>query len=298
MHNSVAIRQLLIPKNIALLPTLVLSGLTLLGSPITDDPFSFSTGSPDGKIGTASHPSGPGKIEVESADDFILGNSTLIDHATITGLLPAGVSLKDIEGVAVELYRVFPADSDAARTPNVITRVNSPADNAFDSRDSADKNLQFRSDVLQDNFSVLNTVVNGIHPLPNQFTGGEGAASGQQVLISITFKTPFELSAGHYFFKPSVDVTGADFLWLSAPKPTTPPFAGDLQTWIRDENLAPDWERIGTDVTHAGPFNATFSLSGTELPDSTNSFLLMGLGLAGLLAYRGQSRKQPHSSRA
>ena len=271
MHNFVLVRQLLIPKSIALLPTLVLSGLTVLGSPITDDPFSFSTGSPDGKVGTASHPSGPGKIEVESADDFILSNSTLIDHATITGLLPTGVSLKDIEGVAVELYRVFPADSDATRTPNVVTRANSPADNAFDSRDSADKNLKFQADVLQDSFSVLNTVVDGIHPKPNQTTGGEGAASGQEVLISITFKTPFELAAGHYFFKPSVDVTGANFLWLSAPKPTAPPlFAGDLQTWIRDENLAPDWERIGTDVIGAGAFNATFSLSGTELPDNSN----------------------------
>src|SRR6266496_3099239 len=104
MYNFVVVRQLLIPKSIALLPTLVLSGLTVLASPITDDSFSFSTGSPDGKVGTASHPSSPGKIEVESADDFILSSSTLIDHATITGLLPAGVSLKDIEGVAVELY--------------------------------------------------------------------------------------------------------------------------------------------------------------------------------------------------
>ena len=297
MYSIIALpRQSVIAIRTTVLTTLVLGGLTLLGSPIKDDVFSFSTGSPDGKIGTASHPSGPGAIEVESADDFILSSSTLIDHATITGLLPAGVKLKAIEGVAVELYRVFPNDSVDPPSGNVLSRVNSPADNAFDSRDSADKNLKFKADVLSDNFSVQNTVVNGIHPIPGQHTGGEGSASGQEVLITITFKTPFELAAGHYFFKPSVDVTGADFLWLSAPKPVIPIFAGDLQSWIRDENLAPDWERIGTDVIGGATFNATFSLSGTSVPDSSNSVVLLGLSLAFLLAYRGQATKHARSS--
>ena len=35
-------------------------------------PFFFSTGDPDGKIATASRPGGPGVLEIESADDFIL----------------------------------------------------------------------------------------------------------------------------------------------------------------------------------------------------------------------------------
>jgi hypothetical protein len=36
----------------------------------------------------------------------------------------------------------------------------------------------------------------------------------------------------------------------------------DLQSWIRNDALAPDWLRIGTDITGQGPFNAAFSLSG------------------------------------
>ena len=36
----------------------------------------------------------------------------------------------------------------------------------------------------------------------------------------------------------------------------------DLQSWIRNDALAPDWLRIGTDITAQGPFNAAFSLSG------------------------------------
>jgi len=46
-------------------------------------------------------------------------------------------------------------------------------------------------------------------------------------------------------------------------------FAGDLQAWIRNSNLAPDWLRIGTDIID-GPtpptFNMTFSLVGDTVP--------------------------------
>jgi len=50
---------------------------------------------------------------------------------------------------------------------------------------------------------------------------------------------------------------------VSPPRPTAPPlFVGDLQSWIRNDDLAPDWLRIGTDITGQGPFNASFSLSG------------------------------------
>jgi hypothetical protein len=37
---------------------------------------------------------------------------------------------------------------------------------------------------------------------------------------------------------------------------------GDLQSWIRNDELAPDWLRIGADIVGAGAFNASFSLSG------------------------------------
>ena len=63
-------------------------------------------------------------------------------------------------------------------------------------------------------------------------------------------------------------MTGGEFFWLSAPKPIIPPgtpFNPDLQSWIRNEDLAPDWLRIGTDVVGGSPaptFNATFTLQG------------------------------------
>jgi hypothetical protein len=50
--------------------------------------------------------------------------------------------------------------------------------------------------------------------------------------------------------------------------PGTPFPAGvtDLQSWIRNSDLDPDWLRIGTDITHLGPFNAAFALSGDLEP--------------------------------
>src|SRR5207253_10386381 len=62
-----------------------------------------------------------------------------------------------------------------------------------------------------------------------------------------------------------------------------PPGATDLQSWTRNDNLAPDWLRIGTDITHQGPFNATFSLTGTVPAPST--LLLLAFGITGISAY-------------
>src|SRR4030095_322803 len=68
-----------------------------------------------------------------------------------------------------------------------------------------------------------------------------------------------------------VGLSSGDFLWLSAPRPIVAPgtpFLPDLQSWIRNDALAPDWLRIGTDITGQGPFNAAFSLSGETDADA------------------------------
>jgi len=96
------------------------------------------------------------------------------------------------------------------------------------------------------------------------------------VQISVSFMLPVDLPADHYFFRPEAALSSGNFLWLSAAGP--PQFTGDLQTWIRNEDLKPDWERVGTDVTHQGPFNASFSLTGEIVPGP-----IVGAGLPGLL---------------
>ena len=259
----------------------VLAGLTATATaaPI---PFFFSTGDPDGKIGTLSRPAGPGLLETETADDFTTTLPTTITSATFVGLLPSGASPSSVSDVDIELYNIFPVDSANPPSGNVPTRVNSPSDNQFAAFDSGAGDITVTTSSLNSNFTVANTVVNGIHPSPGQFTGGEGPATGEEVLFNIVFNTALSLSPGHYFFRPEVGLTSGNFLWLSAPKPIVAPgtpFSPDLQTWIRNSALSPDWLRIGTDITHEGPFNATFSLEGTQIIPEPSTVLLLGTGL-------------------
>ena len=265
--------------------------------PAVADPFSFSTASPDGRIGTLSRPSALGGIiETETADDFILSHPTSITQATFTGLIPLGTPLSSITNVEIEFYHVFPVDSANPPSGNVVTRNNSPADVeiAAATRDAAAGSLTFSASLLNTRFTVANTVVNGIHKQPNQFTGGEGAATGQEVRITATFQTAVTLLADHYFFRPEVALSSGNFLWLSAAGP--PDFTGDLQTWIRTDGaggLSPDWSRIGTDITHQGPFNASFSLTGVvPLPAALPLFVSGLIGLV-LLGWRRKKAAGP-----
>jgi hypothetical protein len=249
-------------------------------------PFFFSTGSPDGQIATLSRTASTGKLETETADDFVTTLPTQITDASFIGLLVGGATPANVHDVEIELYHVFPVESANPPDGRVVARANSPSDNNFAAADGVAGQLSFTTTALNPSFHAFNSVVNGINPAPNQFTGGEGPVTGQEVQFNVHFNTPFSLNANdHVFFRPEVDLGNAgDFLWLSAPKPILSgtlgagtPFADpktDLQTWTRTDGagvLAPDWERIGTDITHQGPFNASFSLSGTAFTTSLTS---------------------------
>src|SRR5262249_6985770 len=86
--------------------------------------------------------------------------------------------------------------------------------------------------------------------------------------LTVTFTKPLLLPADHYFFVPQVLASDPNvhFLWLSAPRPIVfgTPFNTDLQAWIRNADLEPDWLRVGTDIVGGGvTFNASFTLSGS-----------------------------------
>ncbi len=266
---------------------LVLFSASFIVARINGQTFTYNNDFPNDLIGTASRPESAGKIEIESADDFLItSNPTRITGATFTGLIPANATINDVR---IEIYRVFPNDSDTARTPNVVTRVNSPSDVAFADRSSNDGNLSFSTSVLSANFTALNSVLNGINKFPSQTTGGEGSVTGQEVRFSIDFLTPFKLPKDHYFFIPQVELAGStdNFFWLSSERPIVSgtPFLPDLQSWIRNANLDPDWSRIGTDIVGgnlAPTFNASFSLTGT-VPDTGSTAALFGSGVIALI---------------
>src|SRR5438034_3462686 len=85
--------------------------LLLLASRAAAASFTFSTGEPDGKIATLSRPSGQGKLQTETADDFVTTQAVVISQASFTGLLPAGADISSISGAEIEIYHVFPFDS-------------------------------------------------------------------------------------------------------------------------------------------------------------------------------------------
>jgi hypothetical protein len=231
-------------------------------------PFSFTTGNADGLLGAVSRRASPGKLETETADDFTLDQTTVIRQATIIGLVPSGTQPQDIKEVEVEVYHIFPLDSAVPPSGNVPSRGNSPSDVEIGTATRAGNSgtLTFFTNVLNSNFGVGNTVVNNLK-VATAPPGGEGSTAGEEVEITITFTSPIILPAGHYFFRPEVRLTSGDFLYLSAPKVIPAP--KDLQAWIRNSNLTPDWLRIGTDIVGgATTFNMAFSLSGETVPEA------------------------------
>jgi len=263
-------------------------------------PFSFTTGNPNGLMGSASRPgTSASNFEIESADDFVLTQTTSINRISFFGILVnGGVSDLDLAGTVLEMYRVFPLDSDVNRTPNVPTRMNSPSDVEFVGRDTSE--FTITDTTIIDSFTVANSVTpGGVHLPPPGSTGGNGQQSGVEVRFDVTLTDPFFLPAGHYFFVPQIEMTTGFFLWLSAARPIMPPNtpfppgSTDLQSWTRDAFLDPDWLRIGTDIvggTTPPTFNAAFSLSGETIP-LPSPLILLSLGMALMIRRTVSSRR-------
>ena len=280
-----------------LLYTLASIGIAAtLSAPMQAQVFNFSTGPVTNAMATASRPESAGKIEIESADDFVTGAPlTFLTSGSFTGLLPTSASISQVR---VEIYRVFPLDSTVPPSTNVPTRNNSPSDVAFADRSSASGNLTFTTSVVNPNFTALNSVLNGINKFPNQTTNGEGAVTGQEVQFNVNFTSPFALPADHYFFIPQVQLATGEFYWLSGSRPIVSPgtpFLPDLQQWIRNGNLDPDWLRVGTDIVGGATpptFNGAFSLSGQAVPEPGAFALFAGAFVSGGAFLLRRSRKR------
>ena len=72
---------------------------------------------PNSQMAIASRPGGPGTFEIEAADDFLLSSSTSITSASFIGLMvPGTAGTPSISDIQIEIYRVFPQDSNTVRT--------------------------------------------------------------------------------------------------------------------------------------------------------------------------------------
>jgi hypothetical protein len=245
-------------------------------------------------MAAASRPDTP-LPEIEAADDFLLTGGALVTELKFIGLLTGGINSFDPATMNLEIYRVFPNDSQVPPDGRVPTRNNSPSDVAFAERGFGDA-TSVTLTLLAPSFTALNSVKNGINPLPNVQTGGEAAVTGTEVLFDIVLSKPIVLPPDHYFFVPQIGTNSLDtsFYWLSASRPIsgagTTPFAPDLQSWIRNGNIDPDWLRIGMDIVGSTPanptaptFNQAFEVDGEASVPEPASLLLLGTGL-GLVA--------------
>jgi hypothetical protein len=269
--------------------------------------YTFSTGSPDDSMATASRPESGTNFEIETGDDFVLTTTTSITSATFTGLLTGDGSVRNVR---VEIYRVFPLDSTVPPSGNVPTRINSPSDFAFRDTDSASGGLRVTMTTLAATLTANNSVKpDGILVNPGRTLGGDGPVTGEEVEFDVSFTHGLLLPANHYFFVPQVEVPDGDggFFWLSAARPIVSPGTPfplgfpDLQSWTRDAALEPDWLRVGTDIVGGDPiptFNAAFSLNGSTVPEPS-TWAMMLLGFAGLayagLRQRAAGRRKPAS---
>jgi hypothetical protein len=269
---------------------------SLIVSAVSAPNFFFNSGVPDGKIAMATNPANGTNPERETGDDFILGTRTEINHAFFYGII-TGSSTPSFSDVVTEIYRVFPKDSQDPPDGKVPTRKNSPSDIAFESRDLSSGDFTVTMATLG-RFTAENSVLNNISvnganpPVP---------VTGQEVVFDIRFSNPIDLPADHYFFVPQVEgANGGQFFWLSAAKPIvgpgTTPFLDpktDLQTWIRNEALAPNWLRVGTDIVGGDPaptFNASFGLEGIEVPESNSLWLIGAAAAIGVFVVRRRRR--------
>jgi len=246
-------------------------------------------------LAAASRPDSPGASnEIEAADDFLLNNGARVTELKFIGLVTGGINSLNVNSMNLEIYRVFPNDSQFPPDGKVPTRVNSPSDVAFAEVPFSDF-LSLTITAISGSFTANNSVKNNL----SVGAGGEGAVTAPEFLFDAVLKTPLTLPADHYFFVPQVGTNSLDnsFFWLSASRPIagagTTPFAPDLQAWIRNGNLDPDWLRIGTDIIGGNPaptFNMAFEVDGESAVPEPGSLLLAGTGLA-LLGRRLRRKK-------
>ena len=242
----------------------------------------------DGRMAAAGRTDVNGLVEIEPADDFIINSSAArITEVKFIGLLTNGATLLDVNDINLEFYRVFPKDSTDPPSGNVPTRVNSPSDVAFAEVSGFPALTSLTATLIAPGVTEANSVKNGIFKKPNQQTLGEGPVTGNEFLFDAVFASPVILPLDHYFFVPQVSLSrgGSDFFWVSASRPIVPPgtpINPDLQAWIRNGNLDPDWLRIGTDIIGGATpptFNMAFEVDGEALPEP-GTLLLVGSGVA------------------
>jgi hypothetical protein len=217
--------------------------------------FFFGSGAHDGRMAAALRPGRADLEEIESAGDFTLTRETFTRQATLTGLLPPGAGSSDVTEVVVEIDRVFTDDAPIPSDEGAPAGNDLPSEAARAGRDGEVSDmagrLELELEAVADSLIAENSVLDGIHPLPEANMHGEGSVSREEVRFEVTFPKASGLPAGHPFFIPRWKLESGKFLRLPAPKPMVAPvtpLAPDPQDTIRNQSPALDWLRAGDDI--------------------------------------------------
>ena len=212
------------------IPLAMLGSLPMPAAALLPAVYSFSTGDPDGLIATAARPeSRPENSRSNRPMTSCSPNTTSITSATFTGLVPAGSSAT---GVVVEIYRVFPTDSDVGAHQRAANVLDGPGAHAgqfalrYRARRARHRERPIsRPRSLDPSFTANNSVTAGRYPSQTEPTPPAATvrSRARKCSSTVNFATPFVLPADHYFFVPQVELgRTATFFWLSAPKPVDP----------------------------------------------------------------------------
>src|SRR5215469_10717255 len=91
-------------------------GLTTLAVSASADAILYNNLTPNAMIGVATRPTPSGSFEIEAGDDFVATTPVSVTHASFVGLVVSGTTAPAVQDVTLEIYRVFPDDSDVGRT--------------------------------------------------------------------------------------------------------------------------------------------------------------------------------------
>jgi hypothetical protein len=101
---------------------IALGAAAMLAAPALADTVIYNNLTPNDSMAIASRPDTPGAFEIEAGDDFLLGGEATVNSASFVGLVVPGNGAPSISDVVVEIYRVFPADSNVGRTSGSLLR--------------------------------------------------------------------------------------------------------------------------------------------------------------------------------
>ena len=209
------------------------------------DAFSFTTSTPDGRIGSRST-AGHGRRPRDRSGRRLhsRGRHAADRRQLLWTAASRRVSIRRRVRASRDLPRVPENSTAPAERCRADTRELAVGRRVRHSRGSGDGSLSYATSIVNPNFTVANSIVNGINPVPLQTTNGEGPVRGQEALIPL--RSSFSLPPDYYFV---VSASPADQRYVPlAVRSGTGALHGGFPGLDSQRQSGSNWLRAGTDI--------------------------------------------------